>query len=65
MKTKILTWSTTPKDGWWQIVFIPTVTMYSNAYGDEKHVAINFEWLFWSLTILTYTEYDKGTIYHP
>ena len=55
MKMKLLTMSTTPnkRDDYWQIVFIPTVAMFYSKYENEtSHMAVNFEWLCWSLTIL-------------
>ena len=67
MKIKFLTMSTFPKRSveFWQCVFIPTITAYSSYYdGENQHVAINFEWLFWSLTILTHTD-DKRAVYQP
>lgn len=55
MKIKLLTMSTAPnkREDYWQCVFIPTIAMFYSAYEDNTgHMAINFEWLFWSLTIL-------------
>lgn len=66
MKIKLLTLSTHPRKNidYWQCVFIPTVSAYFSSYdGEDKHLAINFEWLFWSTTILMYNN-DKRTIYH-
>jgi len=59
--------STTPKQStnYWQCVFFPTVSAYYSAYdGENQHLAINFEWLFWSITILMYSN-DKGPVYIP
>jgi hypothetical protein len=63
MKIKLLTLSTFPRKDklFWQCVLIPTVAVY-HSYDDEKHVAINLEWLFWSATILIYTN-DKRPVY--
>jgi len=55
MKIKLLTMSTTPskEHNYWQVVFLPTVAMFIDKNREKhNHVAINFEWLFWSLTIL-------------
>jgi hypothetical protein len=39
------------KEQWWQIVLIPTISiMHKNKY--DSYVAINFEFLFWSCTII-------------
>jgi hypothetical protein len=68
MNIKVLTLSTHPRKttDYWQCVFIPTVSAYFSSYdGESKHVAINFEWLFWSATILIYTDDNKGTVYQP
>ena len=67
MNIKVLTMSThpRPKVDYWQCVFIPTMSAYFSSYdGENKHLAMNFEWLFWSLTILIYTN-DKGAVYQP
>jgi hypothetical protein len=67
MKIKFLTMCTAPRSSteFWQCVFIPTVSAYCSYYdGNEQHLAINFEWLFWSITILTYTDDDKRAVYH-
>ena len=55
MKIKLLTMSTMPnnRDEYWQLVFLPTVVVFQSSYDkDNPHMAINFEWLFWSLTVL-------------
>lgn len=65
MKIKLLTISTHPrkKVDYWQCVFIPTVSAYFSSYdGEDRHIAFNFEWLFWSATVLIYTN-DKGAVY--
>lgn len=66
MKIKLLTMSTTPnkREDYWQCVFIPTIAMFYSKYEDnEGHMAINFEWLFWSLTILI-SNNDQGRVYN-
>lgn len=66
MNVKLLTMTTTPnkRDDYWQCVFIPTVAMFHSVYDDKNsHMAINFEWLFWSLTILINND-DKRTIHN-
>jgi len=67
MNIKVLTLSTHPRKttDYWQCVFIPTVSAYFSSYdGESKHVAVNFEWLFWSATFLIYTDDDKGAVYN-
>jgi hypothetical protein len=46
----------TRKDPFFQIVFIPTVSLLNSMSRDDKYIAINLEWLFWSFT--TIFEYD-------
>lgn len=67
MSIKVLTMSTHPRKTthYWQCVFIPTVSTYFSSYdGEYRHLAINFEWLFWSATILIHTD-DKAAVYNP
>lgn len=67
MNIKVLTMSTHPRKttDYWQCVFIPTVSAYYSSYdGENKHLAVNAEWLFWSTTILIYTD-DKAAVYNP
>lgn len=40
------------KSHWWQIVLLPTISVMNNIQKYEPYVAINFEFLFWSLTII-------------
>ena len=62
---KLLFSSNAPKksNDYWQIVFIPTVALYKQAVNlSDWHIAINFEWLFWSMTILIHSD-DETVIY--
>jgi len=38
-------------------VLIPTVSVLNSIRTDDRYIAINFEWLFWSFTTLF--EYDS------
>ena len=51
---KLQTYNTLPNntDYWWQIVLLPTISLF-NRVDKESYVAINLEWLFWSITITT------------
>jgi hypothetical protein len=51
----INTYNTLPnkRDHWWQIVLLPTISILNNIEESDKYVAINFEWLFWSITVIT------------
>jgi hypothetical protein len=44
--------STTPheKDDMWQLVIIPTISVVRCK--SERYTVVNFEWLFWNLSIL-------------
>jgi len=54
MKLKFATFSTFPseKDHFWQVVILPTVTVLNNIDPVDNYVAFNFEWLFWSSTLI-------------
>ena len=58
MRIRLKLFNTLPrkKDSFFQIVFIPTVSMLNSISKDDKYVAIDFELLFWSFT--TIFEYD-------
>lgn len=58
MKIRLKLFNTLPtkRDKFFQIVLIPTVSVLNSMSRDDKYVAINFEWLFWSFT--TIFEYD-------
>lgn len=57
MKFDILRFSTlpNPKDRFWQVVLLPTVSVYSSV-SQERHYSINLEWLFWTMTFLIFKE---------
>lgn len=54
MKLNLRLFNTLPtkKDPFFQIVLIPTVSLLNSISRDDKYVAVNFEWLFWSFTII-------------
>jgi hypothetical protein len=60
MKIKVATFNTLPseKDHFWQFVILPTISVLNSITKKDAYVALNFEWLFWSLTILF--ENDKA-----
>jgi hypothetical protein len=63
MKLNIKTYNTLPtkKSHWWQIVLFPTVSLMNNIQKNDPYVAVNIEYLFWSITtILSYGK--KGTL---
>jgi len=65
MKVKLLTLSTHPRKqtNYWQVILTPTVSVYHSADHDDKHISVNFEWLFWIATVLIYTD-DKRAVYN-
>jgi hypothetical protein len=40
------------KDHFWQVVIFPTISVLKNIDAHDQYTAINFEWLFWSFTIM-------------
>lgn len=65
MRIKLATFNTLPneKDHFWQFVLTPTVSLLNSITKKDAYIALNFEWLFWSLTILF--ENDKRSISKP
>jgi len=54
MKLNVNMYNTLPtsKSHWWQVVIIPTISIMNNIQKHDPYVAINVEWLFWSVTII-------------
>lgn len=54
MKLTVNVYNTLPseKSHWWQIVFIPTISLMNNVQKHDPYVAMNIEWLFWSITVI-------------
>lgn len=54
MKLSVNVYNTLPsrKSHWWQIVFIPTISLMNNVQKHDPYVAMNVEWLFWSITVI-------------
>ena len=54
MRITFKTFNTLPtkRDHFWQIVLIPTISVLNSINTDDKYIALNLEWLFWSFTIL-------------
>lgn len=59
MNVKVLKMSTFPvkSKNYWQVVVFPTISLYTSEY-KERHISINFEWLFWTGTILLSKQED-------
>lgn len=55
MNIKLNTYNTLPnkKSHWWQVVLLPTISVMNNIQEFEPYVALNIEWLFWSITFIT------------
>jgi len=64
MTIKLTTHTTLPlkRREYWQIVFIPTFSLYRSGITGNGHWAISAEFLFWSATLLIYN-YDETTIF--
>lgn len=58
MKIRLKAFNTLPnkKDPFFQIVLLPTVSILNSIDRQDRYLAINLEWLFWSFT--TIYEYD-------
>ena len=58
MKLKIATFNTAPskKDHFWQAVLIPTISVLNSINKYDDYIAFNFEWLFWSATLIIENE---------
>jgi hypothetical protein len=54
MRLKVVTFNTLPskKDHFWQFVVTPTISILNSITKKDAYIAVNLEWLFWSLTIL-------------
>jgi hypothetical protein len=54
MRLNVKTYNTLPAKNshWWQVVLFPTVSIMNNIQKNDPYVAINIEYLFWSLTII-------------
>jgi hypothetical protein len=52
----------TKKSHWWQVVLFPTVSVMNNIQKYDPYVAVNAEYLFWSIT--TIISYGKKA-QHP
>lgn len=50
------------KDTFWQMVLLPTISVLNSVDPYDEYVAINFEFLFWSLTILISNDNDKRRV---
>lgn len=59
MKIRLKLFNTLPtkRDKFFQIVLIPTVSVLNSISEEDRYIAINFEWLFWSFT--TIFEHDS------
>ena len=60
--TKVYNTLPTKKSHWWQVVLFPTVSLMNNIQKHDPYVALNVEYLFWSLT--TIISYGKKQA-HP
>jgi hypothetical protein len=51
---RVKTFNTLPseKDHFWQVILFPSICILRSISDDDQYTAVNFEWLFWSLTVL-------------
>lgn len=64
MKIRLTGMTTLPnrKLDFWQFVAFPTISLFYHNFESDRNFAINFEWLFWSGTIILYTD-DQRAVY--
>jgi len=55
---KVATFNTLPskKDPFWQFVALPSISVLGSVTKADNYIAISFEWLFWSLSIIIENE---------
>jgi hypothetical protein len=52
MSIKLFSTTPSPKDIFWQIVIVPTITILRNSETEGPYTVFSVEWLFWSLTFV-------------
>jgi len=52
MKVKAFNTLPNSKDQFWQVVLLPTISILKSPDVYDPYTAVNFEWLFWSVTFL-------------
>lgn len=52
MEVKLFSTAPHPKDDFWQIVIVPTITVLRNNELESSYTVCSVEWLFWSLTFV-------------
>lgn len=49
MTIKLFNTVPTPKDDFWQVVLLPTITVLRNKELNDSYTVVSLEWLFWSI----------------
>ena len=52
MSIKLFNTAPTPKDDFWQVVLLPTITVLRNKESGGAYTVFSLEWLFWSITTI-------------
>jgi hypothetical protein len=52
MKARVFNTLPSKKDGFWQIVLFPTISILKGIDPNDPYTAVSFEWLFWSFTVI-------------
>lgn len=58
MNVRMTGFNTLPskKEWFWQVVLLPTISVLRNVEKNPPYVAVNFEWLFWSFSLIFQNE---------
>jgi hypothetical protein len=52
MKARVFNTLPSVKDGFWQVVLLPTISILKGIDPNDPYTAVSFEWLFWSFTVI-------------
>jgi hypothetical protein len=59
MNVKLFNTAPSPKEQFWQLVVIPTITLLRSPEPGDAYTVVSFEWLFWSLTFIIGKQNDN------
>jgi hypothetical protein len=59
MNVKLFNTAPSPKEQFWQLVVIPTMTLLRSPEPSDAYTVVSFEWLFWSLTFIIGKQNDN------
>ena len=53
MNVKLFSTVPSRKEPFWQIILLPTITILRSPEPADQYTVVNFEWLFWSVSIFS------------